>query len=113
MEPEVISNQSPGALHAHAIGAPVQQVKIDLGPSTIAIVASMLVIIAACGVVLGLNLAKQDQMDREFKDLRTQEWLTERRLMDREALDLVNGKKLSSDDEYGPTGNLKRMVPKK
>lgn len=112
MEPEVISNQSPGALHAHAIGAPVQQVKIDLGPSTIAIVASMLVIIAACGVVMGLNLSKQDSLDRDFRYMERQEALKERRLMDMEAYALLNGWKRPGDDTFGPTGNVERMVPK-
>jgi hypothetical protein len=88
------------------------RVSIDLGPTTIVIVASLSIIIAACGVVMGLNLSKQAQQDADFKDLKTQEWLVERRLMDREAYDILNGQKLSTDQEFGPTGNLHRMAPK-
>jgi signal transduction histidine kinase len=88
------------------------RINIELGSATIAIVVSLMIIIAACGTVMGLNLAKQSQMDRDFKDMKTQDWLKERRLMDREAYDILNGKKLSGDDEYGPAGNVQRMVPK-
>jgi hypothetical protein len=89
-----------------------QRVNIELGSSTIAIVVGLMVIIAACGTVLGLNLARQAQMDADFKAMKTQEWLVERRLMDKEALDILNGTRLQSDTEFGPTGNLQRMKPK-
>lgn len=46
------------------------------------------------------------------KDLKTQYWLVERRLMDAEALDILHGTKLVSDTEFGPTGNLQRMKPR-
>lgn len=49
---------------------------------------------------------------KEFNDTKTQMWLVERRLMDAEALDILHGKKLPSDDQYGATGNMQRMKPK-
>ena len=61
---------------------------------------------------MGLNLAKQAQMDQDYRDLKTQYWLVERRLMDREALDILHGTKIAGDDENGATGNLQRMKPK-
>jgi hypothetical protein len=89
------------------------RISVELGSATIAIVISLMIVIGACAAVLGMNLSKQMQMDADFKTLKTQEWLVERRLMDKEALDLINGQKLQSDTEFGPTGNLKRMVPHK
>ena len=88
-------------------------VRVGLESSTVAIVLSLMIVIAACGLVMGLNLSKQAQMDADFKTLKTQEWLVERRLMDREAYDILNGTKLPSDDIHGPTGNLQRMIPRR
>jgi len=48
----------------------------------------------------------------EFKATKTQMWLVERRLMDKEALDIIHGDKLPSDSEFGATGNMQRMKPK-
>jgi hypothetical protein len=91
---------------------PVANIRIDLGAPTLAVVMILVMIIGACGVVMGLNLAKQAQMDQDFKDMKTQDWLKERRLMDREAYDIVNGLKKPGDDAWGPTGNVQRMKPK-
>ena len=113
MDPETIANQSAEADHAHAHnGSSVTQIRIGLEASTIAIVISLMLIIGTCGVVMGLNLAKQSQMDADYKTMKTQAWLVERRLMDREAYDILNGHKTLGDDAYGPTGNLQRMKPK-
>ena len=48
----------------------------------------------------------------EFKAVKTQMWLVERRLMDKEALEIIHGDKLPSDSEFGATGNMQRMKPK-
>jgi hypothetical protein len=48
----------------------------------------------------------------EFKAAKTQMWLVERRLMDREALDIIHGDKVPSDSEFGATGNMQRMKSK-
>lgn len=61
---------------------------------------------------MGLNLAKQSQMDRDFRDMQTAEALKERRLMDMEAFAILNGWKIPGDDTHGPTGNVLRMKPK-
>lgn len=76
-------------------------------------IIALILVIAGCALVMGLNLAKQDQMDRDFKDMKTQDWLKERRLMDREAYDILNGRKVVGDDTNGPTGNLQRMKPER
>jgi hypothetical protein len=50
----------------------VAKVDIGLQGSTIAIVISLTLIIGGCGLVMGLNLAKQKQMDEDFNALRRQ-----------------------------------------
>lgn len=109
--PETIANQSPGSQHAKS-SAPIQQVRIDLGSATVAIVVSLMIVIGACGVVMGLNLSRQQQLVQAFTYMERQEALKERRLMDMEAYALLNGWKRPGDDTFGPTGNVERMQPK-
>ena len=110
---DTFANQAPGHNHATAHdGGAIVQLRLGLETSTIAIVVSLVLIIGACGVVMGLNLAKQAQDDRDFRDLTTQYKLNERRLMDLEGYLIVNGLKKPGDDAWGPTGNLQRMKPK-
>jgi hypothetical protein len=85
------------------------RVSIELGSATIAIVVSLMLIIGTCGVIMGLNLAKQAQLDRDFRDATVASQLKERRLMDMEAYAMLNGWKRPGDDTFGPTGNLQRM----
>lgn len=92
-------------------GGNVNVVRIELGKETFAIIVILAIFIGCCGAVMGLNLSKQDRQDDDFKSMKTQMWLVERRLMDAEALDILHGHKLPSDTEYGPTGNLQRMKP--
>lgn len=89
-----------------------QRMEIGLGKETLAVVLLLSVVIGACALIMGLNLSKQDRQDESFRAMKTQMWLVERRLMDREALDIINGQRLPSDTEFGPTGNLQRMKPK-
>lgn len=110
-ESETIANQSPGSQHAKS-NAPIQQVRIDMGATTVAIVASLVIIIGACGVVMGLNLSRQQSLIQAFTYMERQEALKERRLMDMEAYALLNGWKRPGDDTFGPTGSVERMVPK-
>ena len=106
--PDSLATRSPGTMHLRD----GTQIKIDLGGATLIVVAVLALIIGACGIIMGLNLSKQDRQDADFRDLKTQSWLTERRLMDREALDILHGIKVPGDDANGPTGNLQRMKPK-
>jgi len=114
-ELEVLVKQVKGA----GTPAPVQNneartgdVHFNLGAATLAVIIGLALIIGVCGAVMGLNLSKQDRQDDDFRKLNTQYWLLERRLMDKEALDIIHGDKLPSDTEYGATGNLQRMQPK-
>jgi hypothetical protein len=132
----------------HSQQARTGDISFDFGPAAIAIVIGLMLVICACGVVIGLDIserqttqertrsqiaelrdhidaqvrASQIEIDHykeefqkltvEYKELKTQNWLLERRLMDKEALDIIHGDKLPSDSEYGATGNLQRMKPK-
>lgn len=93
-------------------GSNVNVVRIELGKEMFAIIILLAIVIGAAGLTMGLNLAKQSQQDDDYKAMKTQMWLVERRLMDKEALDILHGDKLPSDTEFGPTGNLQRMKPK-
>lgn len=100
-------NQDNGSISNNA------KVSIELGSATIAIVVSLMLVIGACGVVMGLNLSRQAQLSEDFRYMERQEALKERRLMDMEAYALLNGWKRPGDDTFGPTGNVERMAPKK
>jgi hypothetical protein len=87
-------------------------INFNIGPATMALLVALIIIVAACALIMGLNLAKQDQMDRDFRAMQTAEALKERRLIDIESYAMLNGWKIPSDDTHGPTGNLQRMIPR-
>lgn len=101
--------QSPDNSVTAAEGANVNNFRFEFGRETLAVVLLLTVIIGACGLVMGLNLSKQDRQDERYKELNTRYMLLERRLMDKEALDILHGRKIPSDTEFGPTGNMERM----
>lgn len=110
MRPDSHITRSPDSWENYAEERSQQtNIKISFGKETLAVVILLAVVIGVCGAVMGLNLSKQDQQDQSFRDMKTQMWLVERRLMDKEALDIINGTRLPSDTEHGPTGNLERM----
>lgn len=53
-------------------GHQITRVNVSLGAGTLAIVVALAVIIAANGLVMGLNLAKQNRQDEDFNALRRQ-----------------------------------------
>lgn len=76
------------------------------------VLAIFVFVVSACCLLLGMNLAKQAQMDQDYKDASTHLMLVERRLMDKEAYMILNSQKIPGDDTHGPTGNMQRMTPK-
>jgi len=112
--PDNYRMRSPDAWDVNAgDSANVNVVRIELGKETLIIVILLSILIAACGLIMGLNLSKQSQMDRDFRDATTAFKLVERRYMDMEAYAMLNGWKVPGDDTHGPTGNLERMRPQK
>ena len=108
----MIGRDSKDSSVSAAEGANVNVNRLGMEPATLIVVTFLGLVIGACGLVMGLNLAKQDFQDREFHDLQTRYMLLERRYVDMEAYALLNGWKIPSDDTHGPTGNLMRMKPK-
>lgn len=93
-------------------GSHVTRVNVELGSATIAIVVSLMLIIGACGVVMGMNLAKQSQLDANLQSLTR---IYERnfiQLTDMQALLLREGLAQPGDFIHGPAGNLE-YKPKK
>lgn len=111
------NEQSPDESVRAEPGSHIQIVRIALGKETLAVVILLAVVIGACGLIMGLNIAKQADLDRAFaqrsdalleemKAVKTQEWLKERRLMDAEALLIREGFMQPTDIEFGPAGNI-------
>jgi len=88
--------------------ANVNNVRIDLGGTTLAVVVLLVAIIGACGVVMGLNLARQAQMEEKYDDLRRQYRMTELKLDDWTVVVHRAGLVLPGDYTRGPQGNLDR-----
>jgi hypothetical protein len=107
MAPDHIANQSPGSSHAQAHnGSAVVQVRLGLESSTIAIVTSLVLIIGACGAVMGLNLARQHSLEDAFLKLDRQYRMTELKLDDWTVVAHRSGMVLPGDYTRGPQGNL-------
>jgi outer membrane murein-binding lipoprotein Lpp len=56
----------------------------DLGDRTLVVVILLALVIGACGVAMGLNLAKQDQLGAYTRDLATQYQLNKNHVMELE-----------------------------
>ncbi len=94
----VFANESPHAIHTRASENAHQQIvhnRSDLGPSTLVVISILALVIGACGVIMGINLAKQDREDADFKDMKTQLWLKDDAL---------------TKFEQGPFADLKAQV---
>ena len=50
--------------------ANVTRVNVELGSATIAIVISLMLVIASCGVVMGFNLSRQAEISQELIDVK-------------------------------------------
>ena len=79
MDPETIANQSASADHAHAHnGSSIVQVRMGLEASTIAIVVSLMLVIGACGVVIGVDVAERERESIVILEAKMQSEATER-----------------------------------
>jgi len=86
--------------------APVQIVRIELGKETLTIIVILAIVIGACGLVMGLNLSRQKEMEDRFDDLRRQYRMTELKLDDWTVVAHRSGLVLPGDYTRGPQGNL-------
>lgn len=87
-------------------GSSANNININLGGATLSVLICLMVVIGACGVIMGMNLAKQSQMDRDFRDMQIQGKITERRLIDIENYAARAGWKQPGDDIHGPAGHI-------
>lgn len=87
-------------------GSVSNRVSIDMGSATIAIVISLMLIIGACGVVMGLNLSKQERQDQDLLKLTHEAKQIQIQLMYTNAILIREGVVHSGDEVYGPEGNL-------
>ena len=81
-------------------------VQINLGGHTLIVMAVMTLIIGACGVVMGIDIAERATEERKFDDLQRQYRMTELKLDDWTVVAHRAGLVLPGDYTRGPQGNL-------
>lgn len=86
--------------------APVQNIRFDMSAVTLVIVLALMIVIAACGVVMGLNLSRQQTLEDAFLKLDRQYRMTELKLDDWTVVAHRAGLQLPGDYTRGPQGNL-------
>jgi hypothetical protein len=80
-------------------------IRIDLGSTTLAVVIVLVAIIGACGVVMGIDIAERSQMEREFAKLDRQYRMVELKLDDWTVVAHRSGLVLPDDYARGPQGD--------
>lgn len=80
-------------------------IRIDLGSTTLAVVIVLVAIIGACGVVMGIDIAERSQMEREFAKLDRQYRMVELKLDDWTVVAHRSGLVLPDDYTRGPQGD--------
>lgn len=84
----------------------MNNIKIDLGGATLAVVAILTLIIGTCGVVIGLDISERERMEFEFAKLDRQYRMTELKLDDWSVVAHRAGLQLPGDYTRGPQGNI-------
>lgn len=102
IHPERSPNESVNA----AERANVNNVRIDLGNTILAVVTVLVAIIGACGVVMGVDIAERGFYEHRFSDLERQYRMTELKLDDWTVVAHRSGLVLPGDYTRGPQGNL-------
>lgn len=85
--------------------ANVNNVRIDLGGTTLLVVVVLVAIIGACGVMMGLDYAERGFYIRKFDDLDRQYRMVELKLDDWTVVAHRAGLQLPTDYARGPQGN--------
>jgi hypothetical protein len=84
----------------------VNNVRIDLGGTTLLVVVLLVTIIGACGVVMGIDIAERASYARQFDLLERQYRMVELKLDDWTVVAHRSGLVLPGDYTRGPQGNL-------
>lgn len=104
--PEIRNHtQSPDDSIKAGPGSHVQVTRVDLGEKTLLLAVMLMLVIGACGVVMGLNIAEQHALVRSFDALDRQARMTELKLDDWTVVAHRAGLALPSDYTRGPQGN--------
>jgi hypothetical protein len=100
-------NHQPLTAHegAQIHNAPVN-ITLNLGKETLLVVVMLSLVIGACGLTMGLNLAKQSQMDRSFEDLGRKYRMAELKYDELNLTVRRAGIGRADDDQTGVGGNL-------
>jgi hypothetical protein len=109
MPDRVFGNESKGLRNLRASDSAHQQiteVKVDLGAQTLLVVCVMTVVIAGAAVIMGMNLARQKQLEDAFLKLDRQYRMTELKLDDWTVVAHRSGLVLPGDYTRGPQGDL-------
>jgi hypothetical protein len=97
---------SPDQHQAPTGGSSANRIDINLGGPTLLVVLLLATVIGACGVVMGLNLSRQQSLEARFLDLDRQYRMTELKLDDWTVVAHRSGLVLPGDYTRGPQGNL-------
>jgi hypothetical protein len=89
--------------HAHQ---QITEVKVDLGAQTLLVVCVLTLVIAAAAAVMGMNLARQHQLEATFLQLDRQYRMVELKLDDWTVVAHRSGLVLPGDYTRGPQGDL-------
>lgn len=87
-------------------GSSVNNIRIGLEGMTLGIVLSLVLVIGACGLVMGLNIAEQRELERRYDALDRQYRMTELKLDDWTVVAHRAGLQLPGDYTRGPQGDL-------
>src|SRR5271154_495986 len=85
--------------------AHVNNVRIDLGGTTLLVVVVLVAIIGACGVVMGIDIAERSAQARNYDLLERQYRMVELKLDDWTVVAHRSGLVLPGDYTRGPQGN--------
>lgn len=106
MDTQVHSRDCPDdsvITHAHGV---TQVVRVEFGKELMVLLAILIAVIGADGVVMGLNLARQQELQYHFDNLDRQYRMVELKLDDWTVVAHRAGLALTGDYTRGPEGNL-------
>lgn len=84
----------------------IQSIRFDMSAVTLIIVLGLMLVIGACGVVMGLNLSRQRSLEDAFLKLDRQYRMTELKLDDWTVVAHRAGLQIPGDYTRGPQGAL-------
>lgn len=107
MRPDSYHTRSPDCIDAYAEpGGHVSVQKVELGDRMLLVIFLMAALIGGCGVVMGMNMARQKTLEDAFLKLDRQYRMAELKLDDWTVVAHRAGLQLPGDYTRGPQGAL-------